>query len=89
MQVAVTINKMNLCENCQFNSDCSLKALLSDTIIQCEEHLPFPTKKQLDIKINSQPIHTSFEGLCTNCDYKTNCAIRAEQIIVLSCESYK
>ena len=89
MQIAVTMTKMNLCENCQFNTNCSLKTLMSGTILQCEEHLPLPVEKKT--KPFSEPLSTdtAFEGLCTNCDFKTNCAIRADQVIVLSCESYK
>lgn len=86
--------KYHLCDNCLHQSDCIFKKQTKMPIIQCEEY-EVETKKgamsivDTSIAPTTEIQNEAFYGLCQNCDFKFNCALRTEGVIIINCEHYQ
>lgn len=87
-------NKYHLCDNCYHQKDCIFKKQAKMPIIQCEEYEVETKNGILSISDTLIPQTTeiqneTFYGLCQNCDFKTNCALRTDGVIIINCKHYQ
>lgn len=89
-KISLEMNKNNwLCFNCVYSGICSTESQTTMPIMYCEEHYVKGSDEKPFVANSKQTESTNHIGLCTSCDHKNNCSLRAENKIIINCEHYQ
>lgn len=78
-----------LCYNCVYSGLCYTESQAKVSILHCEEHFTKGSNERPFVANSNQTETTNHLGLCTSCDHKENCSLRAENEIIINCEHYQ
>jgi hypothetical protein len=91
MKTLANINiKADLCMNCVNHTECVFELVSEESIIQCENYeIETWSKEQNLVPIIQPSKHSTFLGLCSNCDNAESCNLISADSIIFTCEEYK
>jgi len=78
----------SICGNCIHTFGCSHRNGDEQIINSCEEH-ESETLTTIQPRMEETTAHSTFKGLCSNCDYQDTCTLSNKGSIIFSCEEYK
>lgn len=81
--------EVNICSNCLHAPECSFRVKTPEfNRLNCESHEAALRSFIQSVKTEKQQM-IEVKDLCSNCDFKNNCALRTEGQFLFECEDYQ